>query len=347
MVKKFVVVSALSLCLLSGTSDVLAEDAPPNEPRAYNRGNVKTTVLDGSEITQDQPTLPGETGRKVIGHITFTFAEMDAEHPSRQVTSNVVENKSITDEECLEAYIQDIYRIGQKGDVLHIDAVNGVPIAQTKFAQYGGEIAVTLPYLGGRNPLGLPIKDRGGNVLYDGFFVKTDKMIGAEAFNKARAEAGYAITMKDPREVTVVINNEPVEFPDEKPFILPEIEIAMVPMRALFEHVGVQCTVEWNEQEQTITAQSRNGRIVIFTIGKKTMTIIHKDGKQEQVENEINPLILKGHTFLPLRALSEALSLKVEWSDSTYEVSIQGSDEFNKSLMTNEKWKEFVKEYNG
>lgn len=350
MKKTVLAASALALFCVSGPLNALAE-VP-----IYDMTNTNVTVINEDNTPTGQPEVTDRSriDTKIVGYVTYTFAEMDSEHPQRQVTASVVENKPIPDEEWLEAFIKNIYRAGQQGTVLHIDAINGVPIAQTKYAQYGGDIAVTMPYAGGRNPLGLPIKDSQGNVLYDGFFVQTDKMIGAEGFNKARAEAGYtgatpadpASTQQAPTKVTVVINNEPVYFPDALPFIVPEVGRTMVPMRAVFEHFWVQCTVLWNDRDKTVTAKSRDGRTVIFTIDDKVMTIIHNNGKIEKIENDVAPMIKDGRTYLPLRAMSEALTLKVDWSDNTYVVGIVGNELFNKTLLKRKDWGEYVSEYN-
>ena len=327
--------------------------------------DIPGTESDGSGVTQSAPneTEDSRTNTKIVGYITYTFAEEGPEYPQRSVTASVVENKPLSDDEWIESWLKNLYRAGQQGTILHIDAINGVPIEKTKWAEYGGEIPVTNPYPGGRNPLGMPIKDPDGNVRYNGFYVKTDKYIGNDEFLRRYYEAGYGhddpilnkaygnnsenpLADDKPKMVTVIVNHEPVYFPDAKPFIVPDVGRTMVPMRAVFEHFWVQSTVLWDEKSRTVTATNRQGRKIIFTIDQKEMTIIEPKGKVIKVENDVAPMIQDGRTYLPLRAMAEALTLKVEWIDDTYVVDITGDDYYNKFLMTRKDWGAYLVDFN-
>ncbi|NHN34878.1 copper amine oxidase N-terminal domain-containing protein [Paenibacillus agricola] len=332
---------------------------------AYNETNTKGTIIDGSLIVPTEPNVTEKSveNSKVVGFVTFTFAGSGVEHPERAVTTSVIEEKPLSDDEVMEKELRGLTKVGNQGDILHIDAIDGVPIAETKWASYGGNIPVTKPYLGGRNPDGLPIKDAKGNILYNGFFVTSNAYVGNSGFWKAYYDAGYrdnesinkkyggdiSITQPvviSPSDVTVVVNNEPVYFMDAKPYIDAIAGRTLVPMRAVFEHHWVQCTVLWDGTNRMVTATNRDGRTIIFTIDDKIMTIIDKQGKVTKIENDVAPTIKDGRTYLPLRAMTEALSLKVDWKEDTYVVDIQGNDAYNTKLMSRKDWGAYFVKYN-
>ncbi len=93
----------------------------------------------------------------------------------------------------------------------------------------------------------------------------------------------------------------------------------MVPMRSIFEALG--CDVEWNEAAQSVTSK-KGGRVIIMSIDSKVMYV---DGGA--VELDVPPRLVSDTTFVPLRAVSEALGCGVTWSDDTNSVFIVTSAE--------------------
>ncbi len=93
-----------------------------------------------------------------------------------------------------------------------------------------------------------------------------------------------------------------------------ESDRTMVPMRSIFESLG--CAVDWDEAAQSVTSK-RDGRVIIMSIGSKVMYV---DGGA--VELDVAPALVYDTTFVPLRAVSEALGCDVTWSDDTNSVFI-------------------------
>ncbi len=90
----------------------------------------------------------------------------------------------------------------------------------------------------------------------------------------------------------------------------------MVPMRELFEQLGAK--VNYNDQTRLITA-SKDGTYVSLTPGSDKATI---NGKE--VALDASPFITeKGRTMVPLRFVSEALSVGVGWNSETRTVYIK------------------------
>jgi hypothetical protein len=105
---------------------------------------------------------------------------------------------------------------------------------------------------------------------------------------------------------------------DVPPYI--ESGRTLVPVRAISEGLGAD--VQWNAAIRivTISLQELDGpHIVTMTIGQMAYSI---DGKFAWME--VAPVIVGGRTFVPLRAVGEALGAQVDWDAATRTVLIQG-----------------------
>lgn len=100
-------------------------------------------------------------------------------------------------------------------------------------------------------------------------------------------------------------------FPHQPPIIREGR--TLVPMRAIFE--ALDATVDWDGEAQTITA-AHGDTSVVMQIGSNTMT---KNG--ETVTLDVPPELVNGTTLIPVRAVSEAFGLPVEW-DAEYNLVV-------------------------
>lgn len=114
------------------------------------------------------------------------------------------------------------------------------------------------------------------------------------------------------REVSVFVNEEKVVFPDQQPVIFDGR--TLVPARGVFEKMGMQ--VSWNgeKQEVTVTNGEKTLRLVI---GEKNLTV---DGRT--IEMDVPAQTINDRTMIPLRAVSEVMNAKVDWSEESSTVSI-------------------------
>ncbi len=113
-------------------------------------------------------------------------------------------------------------------------------------------------------------------------------------------------------EISVFANGEKVEF-DQKPII--ENDRTLVPLRAIFEAIGAK--VEWIGETKTVKAQKGSTNISL-KIGENKMYI---DGKEKTLD--VPAMVKNDRTLVPVRAISEALSCKVEWHGETKTVVIE------------------------
>ena len=79
----------------------------------------------------------------------------------------------------------------------------------------------------------------------------------------------------------------------------------LVPMRNLLADLGAK--VEWNPDTKTVAARKDQNELK-FTIGDR---ILYVNGMNVQLH--VPAKVVDGTTYIPLRAISEAFELKVEW----------------------------------
>ena len=89
----------------------------------------------------------------------------------------------------------------------------------------------------------------------------------------------------------------------------------MVPLRAIFEALGA--TVDWNGDTQTVTSTKGNTTIKL-AINNPTMYV-----NDEPITLDSPACLVDGRTLVPVRAISEAFNLKVEWDGATKTVCIK------------------------
>ncbi|MDO4563756.1 MAG: stalk domain-containing protein [Clostridia bacterium] len=82
----------------------------------------------------------------------------------------------------------------------------------------------------------------------------------------------------------------------------------MVPVRGVAEHLGA--TVEWDDATKLITVVLGD-RTVKMTLGSANYTV-----NDEQKVLDVIPEVVEGRTFIPLRAMAEAIGKEVYWSEA-------------------------------
>lgn len=93
----------------------------------------------------------------------------------------------------------------------------------------------------------------------------------------------------------------------------------MVPMRDIFERLNAE--VEWNGDTKTITA-SKQDTTINLQIDSDTLM---KNGISEQLDAV--PVIVDDMTFVPVRAVSQALGANVTWDADTQTVYITSNEQ--------------------
>lgn len=115
--------------------------------------------------------------------------------------------------------------------------------------------------------------------------------------------------------VTVMKDGERLDFNPE-PYI--DVDVTMMPMRAIFE--SADADISWDEDTKTV--------IAIYGTGEEQKSLVLQIGCDYAFLNGIKvsfkkPAVIVGDsTYVPLRAINEALGYEVSWDQQTYTVSI-------------------------
>lgn len=113
-------------------------------------------------------------------------------------------------------------------------------------------------------------------------------------------------------EISVMVAGELLTF-DQPPVIVNDR--TLVPLRAIFEALGV--IVDWDEETQTIAAQSGDNTVIKLQIGSDKMLVNGEEKTLDVPAQKIND-----RTLVPVRAISESLGCTVEWIEETNTVKI-------------------------
>ena len=132
---------------------------------------------------------------------------------------------------------------------------------------------------------------------------------------------GLSFSVNAEGEIAVYVDGTQVKF-DAQPRIIENR--TMVPMRAIFEAIGV--TVNWNAETRTASSTFR-GTTVSITVGTN---ILLKNNTE--IPLDVPAQVVESRTLVPVRAIAESFDCKVEWLGDIRTVRIVTTD-FD-SLMT-------------
>jgi hypothetical protein len=113
--------------------------------------------------------------------------------------------------------------------------------------------------------------------------------------------AGMAAHAAAPR---VVVDGQPVSFPDTQPEIVAGR--VMVPLRAVAAHLGAG-NLAWDRATRTVTV-THGERVIRLRVGRPWAT-----SGRTAIPLETPPLLRDGRVLVPLRFVGEALGARVHW----------------------------------
>ncbi len=153
------------------------------------------------------------------------------------------------------------------------------------------------------------------NLAYLKNIVKNVNTISAESDTESttleKSEGTTKLT-NNTNDILVFVDDQSVEF-DQKPVI--QNGRTLVPFRKIFEALGAEVT--WNNDTQQVKA-IRKGTEISFVIGEKVLLINQKD----TIIMDVKPQIINSRSMVPLRAVSEALGVQVDWNSDERIITI-------------------------
>ncbi len=126
----------------------------------------------------------------------------------------------------------------------------------------------------------------------------------------------------DERPITVVVDGEQLEF-QMKPYV--EKGTMLVPFRPIFTKLGL--SMEWDSTARKVIGR-RQGLVIELQIGSTTAWV---NGKSYQLA--VAPALKEGHTFVPLRFVSEHAEREISWNESKRVVYIAKREELIYQLI--------------
>lgn len=126
----------------------------------------------------------------------------------------------------------------------------------------------------------------------------------------------YGETRAKDFDVELSINGTHITFTEEtgKPFA-NETNRSYVPLRVVMETMGVN--VDWDNDSKSAIL-TKDDTTVVVTIGSKIFTC-----NGEKVENDVEPLIIGGRTYLPIRKVAELFGAEVNWNKTNNTTEIE------------------------
>jgi uncharacterized lipoprotein YddW (UPF0748 family) len=104
---------------------------------------------------------------------------------------------------------------------------------------------------------------------------------------------------------------------DVPPYILPKVNLTMVPLRVISENLGA--TVDWTEKTRTVTISQKG--ITMTLIADQKSAIVN--GQKVILDTSVE--IKKGRVMVPLRYVSTQLGLDVTWYQSAQTIKLQST----------------------
>ncbi len=133
--------------------------------------------------------------------------------------------------------------------------------------------------------------------------------------------------------ITVLLDGEAISF-DVQPQIINSR--TMVPMRAIFTALGAN--VDWVEEHRLIIA-SKNASLITMMIDQPIMHIGNLETEEQKtLELDSPPVIVDSRTLVPVRAISDALGVGVDWNEETRTVILNSHQQIiNEETAAHEK----------
>ena len=161
------------------------------------------------------------------------------------------------------------------------------------------------------------------DVLVESIVIKGDDVYFFEGTTVSARKPAYMdmienIRFADKSEIPIkiVINSETV-FPDSHPVIVSDR--TLVPIRAIAEKLGY--TVSWDAE--TRTASLSNEKETLSVIIGNTEMVKESEGEKTVIPIDVAAQIMNDRTYLPLRAVGEALGCEVSWDAENRTVIIE------------------------
>ncbi|MED5017547.1 family 10 glycosylhydrolase [Paenibacillus chibensis] len=115
------------------------------------------------------------------------------------------------------------------------------------------------------------------------------------------------------KSITITLDGDKINS-DVAPYIIPKVNVTMVPLRVISEGLGA--SVNWEQASKTVSING-SGSSLALTSGKKTALV---NGSAVALDASVD--IKNGRIMVPLRFVGENLGLQVVWNQAAQSIAL-------------------------
>ncbi|OPG96264.1 hypothetical protein B2I21_23205 [Chryseobacterium mucoviscidosis] len=125
--------------------------------------------------------------------------------------------------------------------------------------------------------------------------------------------AGLTAQAASQKEIIIYLDDQRLES-DVSPYILPKVNVTMVPLRVISEGLGA--SVLWSQATRTVTIK-KSDSVITMTSGRQQATV---DGAVVDLDASVE--LKQGRVMVPIRFVSENLGIQVTWNQSAQTIDL-------------------------
>ncbi|WP_141503974.1 family 10 glycosylhydrolase [Paenibacillus luteus] len=114
--------------------------------------------------------------------------------------------------------------------------------------------------------------------------------------------------------IQIIMNGKTIES-EVSPYIIPKVNVTMVPLRIISEELGA--SVDWNSPRQLVTIKGSDGKTISMNSGSTSAEV---NGASIRLDASVE--VKAGRAMVPLRFVSEQLGLTVDWNQIDKKITL-------------------------
>ncbi|MDK8192430.1 family 10 glycosylhydrolase [Paenibacillus sp. UMB7766-LJ446] len=137
--------------------------------------------------------------------------------------------------------------------------------------------------------------------------------------------AGLTAQAASQKGIIIYLDGQRLES-DVSPYILPKVNVTMVPLRVISEGLGA--SVLWSQATRTVTIK-KSDSVITMTSGRQQATV---DGAVVDLDASVE--LKQGRVMVPIRFVSENLGIQVTWNQSAQTIDLTTGNAPNPNPVT-------------
>lgn len=137
--------------------------------------------------------------------------------------------------------------------------------------------------------------------------------------------SGLTAQAASQKEIVIYLDGQRLES-DVSPYILPKVNVTMVPLRVISEGLGA--SVLWSQATRTVTIK-KSDSVITMTSGRQQATV-----DSSVVDLDASVELKQGRVMVPIRFVSENLGIQVTWNQSEQTINLTTGNASNPTPVT-------------